>query len=208
MKKPIYKKWWFWLVVILFIGGIGNALNKGDDPKKVGKSSTTVSKTENKDKKEKSKPKEEEKEKTKVNYENFLKVKMGMKYEDVVKIIGEGKQSSSSEVSGVKISLYSWHGDGISNMNITIKDGVVSGKAQMGLQKNKADVNIDKFNKVKEGMTYEEVKEVLGEGQLTSQSKIMNIETMIYSWINKDGSNMNCTFSGNKMKMKAQFNLK
>lgn len=24
MKKPIYKKWWFWLLVIIVIGGIGN----------------------------------------------------------------------------------------------------------------------------------------------------------------------------------------
>lgn len=27
MKKPVYKKWWFWVVIILVIGGIGNMID-------------------------------------------------------------------------------------------------------------------------------------------------------------------------------------
>jgi len=127
---------------------------------------------------------------------------MGMKYDEVVKALGEGKQDSSSEVS------YSWNGNGISSMNVTIQNNVVTGKAQMGLKEPDAKVTLDKFNKVKEGMTYDQVKAVLGEGQITSQTKIMDNESIMYSLINKDGSNMNCTFTGNKMQMKAQFELK
>lgn len=56
-------------------------------------------------------------------------------------------------------------------------------------------------------MTYDKVKDILGEGQILSQAKIMDIETIMYSWINDNGSNMNCTFSGGKMSIKAQFNL-
>jgi hypothetical protein len=41
-----------------------------------------------------------------------------------------------------------------------------------------------------------------------SQSKIMDMESIMYIWSNKNASNMNCTFSGDKMMMKAQFNLK
>lgn len=35
MKKPIYKKWWFWVIVLVILGGIGSQL--GDkEPKKTG----------------------------------------------------------------------------------------------------------------------------------------------------------------------------
>lgn len=52
------------------------------------------------------------------------------------------------------------------------------------------------------------VKAILGDGEIMSQTKIMDMESIMYSWTNKGGSNMNCTFSDNKMMMKAQFNLK
>ena len=29
VKKPLYKKWWFWVIVVFVLGGIGNAV--GDD---------------------------------------------------------------------------------------------------------------------------------------------------------------------------------
>ncbi len=48
----------------------------------------------------------------------------------------------------------------------------------------------------------------LGEGQLAPQIKIMDVESIIYTWMNKDSSNANFTFSSNKLDMKAQFNLK
>lgn len=28
-KKPIYKKWWFWLIIVILIGAIGSASGKG-----------------------------------------------------------------------------------------------------------------------------------------------------------------------------------
>lgn len=93
-------------------------------------------------------------------------------------------------------------------MNIMIQNGRVTNKAQAFLKSMDAKVTLDKYNQVKDGMTYDQVKAILGDGQITSQGKLMDIETIIYAWINKDGSNMNCTFQGNKMNMKAQFNHK
>ncbi|WP_027623988.1 DUF3862 domain-containing protein [Clostridium lundense] len=199
-KKPIYRKWWFWLIVIVIVGGIGaNGVNKdkGDQAKDTSKPTTgTAQKKENK------------KEDTKVTYENFINVKMGAKYADVVKILGEGKELSSSEVSGIKTAMYSWNGSGISNMNVTIQNGVVIGKGQVGLKEMDAKVTLEKYNKIKEGSTYDQVKAIFGDGQVMSQTKIMDEESIIYSWINKNGANMNCTFSGGKLMLKAQFNLK
>lgn len=151
---------------------------------------------------------EEKKTDTKVTYENFLKINMGAKYDEVKNILGDGKEESSSEVAGIKTNLYSWNGSGISNLTITIQNDEVTAKAQAGLESMDAKITLDKYNQVKEGMSYDEVKDILGGGQILSQTKIMDMESIMYTWINKDGSNANFTFSGGKLEMKAQFNLK
>ncbi|WP_346885203.1 hypothetical protein [Clostridium sp. UBA4395] len=70
---------------------------------------------------------EEKKTDTKVTYENFLKINMGAKYDEVKNILGDGKEESSSEVAGIKTNLYSWNGSGISNLTITIQNDEVKG---------------------------------------------------------------------------------
>ena len=200
VKKKFYKKWWFWaIIVVIIVAAIGGGA-KGDKSNNEN-STKPVEKQEEKANKEK-------KEDTKVTYDNFLKVNMGAKYDEVVAILGEGKELSSSEIGGVKNVIYTWNGSGISNVTITIQNDEVTAKAQAGLGNKDAGITLDKYNQVTEGMTYDEVKAILGEGQLTSQIKIMDTESIIYSWINKDGSNANFTFSSDKLDMKAQFNLK
>lgn len=187
------------ILAIVIIAGISTALNGGNKPAADNTKATNSGTSTNT---------ESNTPKTKVTYDNFLKIKMGDKYETVAALLGNGKEQSSSEVSGIKTVMYEWNGAGISNMNVTIQNGIVTGKAQVGLSPMDSKITLDKYNQIKEGMTYDQVKGILGEGQITSQTKIMNIESIIYDWINKDGSNMNGTFSGGKLEMKAQFNLK
>ena len=104
--------------------------------------------------------------------------------------------------------MYTWNGSGIGNMNATVQNNIVTGKAQVGLESMDAGITLDKYNQINNGMTYEQVKEILGEGQVLSQSKLMNYESIMYEYINKNGTNANFTFSGNLLKMKTQFNLK
>lgn len=203
-KKSIFKRWWFWVLIVIFIIGIaGSTGSKNDINKSHPASEPSVSQSaSNTEKQEPVKPA------SKVTYENFLKIAMGAKMESVNTLLGEGTETSSSEVGGVKTAIYSWSGPGISNLNVTIQNGIVTGKAQAGLQSMDAKVTLEKYNQIKENMTYDQVKAILGEGQLTSQTKIMDLESTMYEWINKDGSNMNGTFSGGKLQMKSQFGLK
>lgn len=147
--------------------------------------------------------------KSAINYDNFLKITMGGSYEDVVALLGEeGAQESSSEVAGIKTVLYSWDGPGISSMNITLQDDKIMTKAQMGLVDDIANITLEKYNQAQEGMSYKQVVDILGEGQILSQSEILGMDTTMYAWINKDGSNANLTFQGDILQLKAQFNLK
>ncbi len=193
-KKPFYKKWWVWfIVVIVLIGAAGSGANSNNNSSTEAASSNKV---------------ETKKEDTKITYENFLNIQMGQSYEEVVALLGEGKESSSNELAGIKTTLYEWKGSGMGNMNVTIQNGAVTAKAQAFLQKPNANITMDLYNQIQNGMTYDQVKGILGEGELTSETKIMDSTAKLYSYISKDGSNANFTFTNDSMDLKAQFNLK
>lgn len=67
--------------------------------------------------------------------EKFNQIETGMTYEAVVDIMGsEGTVLSESEVMDIKTTMYYWYSqNGISNMNVTIQNGEVVSKAQLGL---------------------------------------------------------------------------
>ena len=72
-------------------------------------------------------------------------------------------------------------------------------------------LNLEKFNKIETGMTYDQVVEIIGEeGTVLSESEIANIKTAIYSWYGEGsiGANANVTFQNGKVTAKAQFGLK
>lgn len=213
--RSIFSRWWFWLLVIILVIVIIPKGDRAKDPlpenqnqtenqsqnqiqNETEAGDTTEGQLENNNNQQTA---------NNTTYENFLKIKMGSKYDDVIAILGEGEETSSSEVSGVRTVIYSWNGPGIGNMNVTVQNGVVVGKAQAGLAEMDANVTLEQYNQIKEGMTYEEVKAILGEGELTSQTKILNTESIMYSWTNRNGSNMNAVFTGGKLQSKAQFGL-
>lgn len=143
-----------------------------------------------------------------ISYEDFMNIKINSSYEDIKNIIGEGKEISSSEISGIKTTIYEWDGKGISNITLTLQNGKLTSKTQLGLKPMNANITLDKYNKINNGMSYEDVKEILGEGQLITESSLMNNTSYIYSYINEDGSNANFTFDSNGLNMKVQYNLK
>lgn len=72
-------------------------------------------------------------------------------------------------------------------------------------------LNLEKFNKIETGMTYNQVVEIIGEeGTVLSETEIANIKTIIYSWYGEGsiGANANVTFQNGKVTAKAQFGLK
>lgn len=199
-KKPIFKRWWFILIVLIVAIA---ALSSGGNKKADNTQETANTSSSNADSKQTTK-----KQDTKITYDNFLNIKMGQSYDDVVALLGEGKESSSSDVGGVKTTMYEWKGTGMGNLTVTIQGGVVTAKAQAFLQDPSAKITMDLYNKIENGMTYEQVKGILGEGELTSETKIMDSDSKMYSYINKDGTNATFTFTNDSMNLKAQFNLK
>ena len=125
-------------------------------------------------------------EQSKISYHNFLNIKMGMSYDEVKNILGDGKEISSSEISGINTTIYEYDGKGISNITVTLQNNSVTSKTQLGLKESSSNISLDDYNKINTGMSYDKVKELIGDGQLTTESSIMNSTSYIYSYINKD----------------------
>lgn len=199
-KKPIFKKWWFWVLIIILIIMI-KALSSPSGSSSTGNTKNTTKTGVN----ESSKPKQEDK---KYSYSKFMQINMGMTYDQVKGILGDGTEESSSGDGDLKTVSYSWKNDDGSNISVMVQGNKVTNKAQAFLQSMDAKVTLAQYNKINNGITYDQVKAILGEGELSSQGKIMDSTSEIYSWINSDGSNMNVTFQNNKVESKAQFELK
>ena len=71
-------------------------------------------------------------------------------------------------------------------------------------------ITLREFQRIRAGMTYPEVVDVLGElGEEMSRTSIPGIPTTVmYGWSNPDGSNLNAMFQGGDLIQKAQFGLR
>lgn len=69
-------------------------------------------------------------------------------------------------------------------------------------------VTASEYAQITDGMTYEDVVGVIGDpGEELSRSEMSGYVTVMYSWTNAGGSNMNAMFQNNQLINKAQFGL-
>ena len=79
-----------------------------------------------------------------------------------------------------------------------------------GIDEDKCYITLSEFNRIENGMSYEQVKEIVGcEGTVNSDTEIMETRMTIYSWYGIDGiSNANITIQNDKLINKTQIGLK
>ena len=69
-------------------------------------------------------------------------------------------------------------------------------------------VTMDEFTRIREGMTYAQVRNIIGAaGTELSRTTMLGTTTIMYSWTNDDFSNMNAMFQNDALVSKAQFGL-
>jgi hypothetical protein len=69
-------------------------------------------------------------------------------------------------------------------------------------------ITMQDFLSVRTGMSLEEVTAILGSGTELSRSDIAGYSTVMYSWKNRGGSNMNVMLQNGRVVSKAQFGLR
>jgi hypothetical protein len=220
-KKPFYKRWWFWVLAIIIVAAAASGGGESSDQaKKSAKKETTEKAVTTAATPKKEEPKQEDK-KGVVTKEKFDQIKDGMTYEEVVKIIGsKGNLISETGEKGTPYHtvIYQFEGDGSfgANANFTFQGGKLVNKAQFGIENeetSKVTITKAEFDKIQNGMTYEQVKQIVGgEGHLVSESgKPGTAEhTAIYDYQGEGdiGANATLMFQGGKLINKSQFGLK
>lgn len=198
-RKSILKKWWFWtLIVILIIMAIILTIVI----RKNTFSSSTANKTHNTSSSNIIVANDEDKNLIK----NFNKIKMGMTYDQVKVILGEGKIDEPPIQDD--IITYSWFNNNSNVIIVGIRDNKTVLKSMAMPDFINAKVTLKMFNKIKKEMTYKQVKSVFGEGQITSQSEMDGGKCEEYIWVNSDYSSIKITFENNKVLYMSQNDLK
>lgn len=146
--------------------------------------------------------------KSDVDYEKFLSIKLGSSYEDVVAILGEGNEVASNENEGHIFTQYVWVGDVTSKgIDIIVMDNEVINKKQQGLDQIVANTNMEKYKQIQEGMTYDQVKDILGEGVLASEMSLFDMNSKTYTWTNEEFSGITMYFTDDLVETKTHYNL-
>ena len=93
---------------------------------------------------------------------------------------------------------------------IFIGIAVITSAGNDSEKEEKCYITLEEFNKIQNGMTYDQVKEIVGcDGTVNSESEVMGSKMTIYSWYGKDGiSNANVNIQDNKLINKTQIGLK
>ena len=74
---------------------------------------------------------------------------------------------------------------------------------------DKASLTLDKYNQIKNGMSLEDVQEIIGsDGAEVSSSEIGKYKTVTQKWEGDNYSYIICTFQNDKMMFKSQGSLK
>lgn len=142
----------------------------------------------------------------------YNKVDLGMSYDEVKDIMGSaGTQISTSDISGMSMATYQWlTADETGTCAIAFKNGKVSTKMQMNVARTDPVATKAKFDKVKEGMTYKEVREIFGaEGVVTymDADEDFGYEYVEYMWNGPDDSFAQVVFDKGKVSLSSENGL-
>ncbi|AJA49055.1 hypothetical protein CPAST_c29890 [Clostridium pasteurianum DSM 525 = ATCC 6013] len=144
----------------------------------------------------------------KYTMEKFMEIKMGMTYDKVQKILGEGEEESSSGHFSNEAADYKWENSDETGIYISFLNNKVIDKSQVDLESKNAKVTKNMYDRLKTNMTYSEVKSILGKGELSYESMEEDYSAETYIWTNEDESYLNVNFIDGKLESKKQYDLK
>lgn len=201
------------IILVMIVAGC-SFLKKKEEPKPTNPTvSNTATKTETTESKTETTT-NDDKSTSGLTLEKFNQIQNGMKYEEVVKILGgNGTETSSFSSGSLKTVSYKWEGEKYARITATFRNGELTSKIQSGLKSGsntpKADLTMAKYNQIQNGMSYEEAVKIIGsEGTQSSSSNFGKIKVASYKWEGEKYAKMFATFKDNKLTSKSQANVK
>lgn len=209
VKKPFYKRVWFWVLAILAIIVIGGAIGGGSDP---DTSSVSNSKSGSNNKISTQNTQNAAFRKA---FDNITVGDLmnhgdgGTALSDVEKALGKPSSTSTQDVQGVQIKNYIWSKGGVS---ITVEfngDQAVS-KGITGFKFSRTPkFDLDAYNSLADGSSYDDVVSKYGEPDGLSEMIIGGEKTVTATWITgAKGGTITLSFTNDSLTSKAQSGLK
>lgn len=148
-------------------------------------------------------PNEEREAETVSPVDPLHKVKIGMNYEEVIKLIGE-PDFLITKSADEKMKLYRWNREG-KILYGRFEDGVLKRYSGKSLESENAPLPLTRelYDQLKEGMELDEVVALLQRAgtQVSSDNK----GGILYLWTDKEGSSFSARFENNKLVRKSGF---
>lgn len=135
----------------------------------------------------------------KYNLEKYMQIKLGQTYEEVQVILGDPGEAM---VNNDRLKQYQWTNEDKSNISVTFYDKKVTAKSQAYLGpflSGKKVVTLDMYDRLKEGMTLQEVRDILGPGTERMLISDEGKEKVMMGWDNSNGSGISVTFLDGKV---------
>lgn len=142
----------------------------------------------------------------------FAQIAMDMSLDDVRGVMGsDGELSMSSDHGSYGTSEhYRWEGPRTDSISVDFSDGKVSMKHYNTSGTSDGTATLDKFNSVQNGMSYDDVKGVMGgDGILTDEYALQNSDYKTYEWSGSEAfSAASITFENGAVSSMSQYGLK
>lgn len=220
VKKPFYKRVWFWILIVVILVAIGSQMGGGSSKadKKSTDEKTSVTKT-------KSSSASEKKDSGKITRKQFDAVKLGdlMKsaeggatIDELKKEFGNPDSTSSSTTNGVKTDIVTWtnvEGGLGANIVVSFTDGHAFSKAITGFEFNRdKKITLADFNGIADGTSYQDVVNKIGEPDGFDETLIDGSKSVMATYMSgvkgDIGANFNVTFTDDKVSGKSQTSMK
>ena len=149
--------------------------------------------------------------------DKFNKITYGMSVDDVKNVMGkdgELQSSTTTNLTGTDEN-YDWH-DGIGDtIGVTFSNGQVNGKSYVSLSSTRSEgtATLDAFSAVKNGMSYDDVKSLMGgDGALSTETDLRlgsnDSKMQSYTWNGDPSGTATVAFNDGAVSSMTQYGLK
>lgn len=139
-----------------------------------------------------------------IKADDFLNLKIGDKYVDVVKSLGEPNILNTTNGE----NLYTWNGEEGYSISVVVKEDIITSKSSSDNSTINSNITKEMYDKVELGTTKEEAEKILGKGNLTYETKKGDKTESFYSYRNEDNSSVILTYVDNILTNHSENNLK
>lgn len=222
VKKPLYKRVWFWIVFVIILIIFGSLFGGQDDKK----SSEPASKNESKSSvSAKSSSQKNEEVDLKANFDKLTVGDLmtngagGANLAEVKALFGEPDTTSESTIEGISTKMMVWSslkgGSLLSSFSASFANDLLVSKAITGLKVSKhAEISLNQFNSISTAgdFTEDQARNEFGEPDSISTTLINGQTQNLLSWtkyvVGDTGANFSITFDNNIASNKSQLNMK